>query len=135
MILSIFGGAVDIHGGGVDLKFPHHENENCQCIAATGGGIAKSWLHVGQVMVNGVKMSKSVGNVITVNDLSKDWSTGSLRVALLMSDYRKPIDMTVARLQEAEKVFAKRPESAWLSDVEWSDQQFEMMRKGYVTRF
>jgi cysteinyl-tRNA synthetase len=135
MILGIFGGAVDIHGGGADLKFPHHENENCQCVAVTGSGVAKSWLHVGQVMVNSVKMSKSVGNVMTVNDLSKDWSTGAMRVALLMSDYRKPIDMTVARLQEAEKVFAKRPETAWLSDVEWSDQQFKMMRKGYVTRF
>jgi cysteinyl-tRNA synthetase len=135
MILGIFGGPVDLHGGGVDLKFPHHENENCQCVAITGNDIAKSWLHVGQVMVDGVKMSKSVGNVMTVNDLSKDWSTGALRVALLMSDYRKPIDMTVARLKEAEKVFGKRPETAWLSDVEWSDHQFDMMLKGYVTRF
>lgn len=61
----------DIHGGGMDLRFPHHENEIAQAEAATDKGFAKYWTHIGLLTVNGEKMSKSIGNIVNVNDLLK----------------------------------------------------------------
>jgi cysteinyl-tRNA synthetase len=92
------------------------------------------WLWVGQVMVNGQKMSNSVGNTMTVSDLSRDWSVPALRTALLMSHHSKPIDMTHARLLEAEKISSKNLEHAFLTNVEWSDQQTAALASSYRTR-
>lgn len=130
MIHSIYGDkGVDIHGGGSDLKFPHHENENAIHKCLTGNPIAREWVHVGTVNMGSEKMSKSLGNIQTVKDLSNDWSTITLRTALLMTKYSKPINWTHERLLEAEKVGT--PQTAWLTDAEWDDKVFE---NNYTTR-
>ena len=85
----------DIHGGGADLKFPHHENEIAQSICANGGIFAKYWIHNGFVMVEGEKMSKSLGNFITVKDLIDQGVNGEvIRYALLSTHYQKPLNFT-----------------------------------------
>lgn len=106
------GQTFDIHGGGIDLTFPHHENEVAQSRCAFGTDVmANVWMHNGFVQVEGEKMSKSLGNFITIHDLletekfgGRRWPGEVLRLAMLMSHYRQPIDWTVKRLEEAEQV-------------------------------
>jgi cysteinyl-tRNA synthetase len=127
-------GKVDLHGGGNDLLFPHHENENIQCRCTNGHDISVNWLHVGFVKVNNEKMSKSAGNVITVKQLEKDWSSEAIRVFLLMASYSKPIDFTMARMKEAETISIRRPEAAWLTTEEWSDKMLKKLENNFDTR-
>lgn len=94
MINKLFGDNIDIHGGGVDLKFPHHENEMAQSVAATGTNLANYWMHNGHVMVNGVKMSKSLGNFITAHELLEKYSANVIRLSILKTSYRLPFDFT-----------------------------------------
>ena len=104
------GQVFDIHAGGLDLIFPHHENEIAQSRCAHGTGtMARYWLHNGFLQVEGQKMSKSLGNFITINELletekfgGRKWPGEVLRLAMLMTHYREPIDFTVKRLEEAE---------------------------------
>ncbi len=99
------GEVFDIHGGGVDLVFPHHENEIAQSRCAHGTkAMANVWMHNGFLQVEGEKMSKSLGNFITVNELLKDWPGEVLRFNMLKTHYRQPIDWTVKGLEEAHKV-------------------------------
>ena len=96
----------DIHGGGMDLKFPHHENEIAQSCCAHGhagdlASFAKLWLHTGFLTVAGEKMSKSLGNVLLARDLLEQWPAETLRLALLSSHYRQPLDWTDALLQQS----------------------------------
>ncbi|MDD5587419.1 MAG: cysteine--tRNA ligase, partial [Alphaproteobacteria bacterium] len=91
------GVTFDIHGGGLDLIFPHHENEIAQSRCAHDGApLAKYWVHNGFLIVNGEKMSKSLGNFFTIRDLvTEDWHSGeALRLALLSAHYRQPLDFT-----------------------------------------
>lgn len=104
MIHSMIGKSVTIHGGGVDLKFPHHEAEIAQSHALHGHPLAKYWLHSGLLTVNGQKMSKSLGNIVLVKDLLKDWSGETIRLAYLMTHYGSPLDWTFTRLKEAEAI-------------------------------
>lgn len=102
MARSLLGPAFDIHGGGADLMFPHHENEVAQSVCAhPGEGFANYWLHNGMVRVEGRKMSKSLGNFLTMEDLRAQAPGEVLRLALLMTHYRDPLDWTVQRLEEA----------------------------------
>ncbi|MBV8661538.1 MAG: cysteine--tRNA ligase, partial [Hyphomicrobiales bacterium] len=119
-LLEPFGGGLtcddpdknvfDIHGGGVDLVFPHHENEIAQSCCAFGGArMANVWMHNGFLQVEGEKMSKSLGNFITIDELlrstkfgGRKWSGEVLRLAMLRTHYRQPIDWTVSALEEAE---------------------------------
>ena len=96
------GSNFDIHGGGIDLVFPHHENEIAQseCFHP-GKAFANTWVHNGYLMSEGVKMSKSLGNFYTVTDLLKDFPGEALRLALLATHYRQPIDFTKTGVQEA----------------------------------
>jgi cysteinyl-tRNA synthetase len=111
------GEVFDIHGGGLDLIFPHHENEIAQSRCAHGTDVmAKVWMHNGFVQVEGRKMSKSEGNFITINQLlatdtfgGRKWPGEVLRLAMLMTHYREPIDFSVKRLEEAERLLAKWP--------------------------
>jgi cysteinyl-tRNA synthetase len=97
----------DIHGGGIDLVFPHHENEIAQsCCALDTPLMARYWLHNGFLQVEGEKMSKSVGNFITIRDLLADWHGDVIRLAMLQTHYRQPINWTVKGLEEAEKALA-----------------------------
>jgi cysteinyl-tRNA synthetase len=98
------GADFDIHGGGADLLFPHHENEVAQSLCAfPGSHFARVWMHNGMLLVNGEKMSKSLGNFLTVRDILKhgDWAGEAFRLLLLKTHYRQPIDYTEAGLQEA----------------------------------
>ncbi len=111
------GDVFDIHGGGLDLIFPHHENEIAQSRCAHGThAMANVWMHNGFVQVEGRKMSKSEGNFVTIHELlqtdklgGRTWPGDVLRLAMLMTHYREPIDFSVKRLEEAERLIAKWP--------------------------
>lgn len=127
-LLEPFGGGLqcddparnvfDIHGGGIDLVFPHHENELAQSCCAFGGAegaprMANIWMHNGFLQVEGEKMSKSLGNFVTINELlatesfgGRTWPGEVLRLAMLKTHYRQPIDWTVKALEEAERTLA-----------------------------
>lgn len=95
MIRDNLGDTVDIHAGGSDLIFPHHENEIAQSEAVTGQPLARYWLHTGMVIVNGEKMSKSLGNFITIRDLlDRPTDPMAVRLFVLQAQYRKPLDFT-----------------------------------------
>jgi cysteinyl-tRNA synthetase len=98
------GETFDIHGGGIDLVFPHHENEIAQsrCTFHTPV-MANYWMHNGFLQVEGEKMSKSLGNFVTIHELLKDWPGEVVRLAMLQTHYRQPINWTVAGLREAQK--------------------------------
>jgi cysteinyl-tRNA synthetase len=140
-LLSPFGGGLacdepgknifDIHGGGIDLVFPHHENEIAQSCCAFGGGegsarMASIWMHNGFLQVEGEKMSKSLGNFVTINELldggamAGPWDGSVLRLAMLRAHYRQPIDWTLKALQEA-----KREIGVWDSIAERHESVFD----------
>jgi len=98
------GETFDIHGGGIDLVFPHHENEIAQsrCAFHTPT-LANFWVHNGFLQVEGEKMSKSLGNFVTIHELLKDWAGEVVRFTMLQTQYRQPINWTVAGLREAQK--------------------------------
>ena len=98
----------DIHGGGIDLTFPHHENERAQSLCAfPGSDFARVWMHNGFVQVEGEKMSKSLGNFITVHDLEGEVPGEVIRFAMLMTQYRQPFDWTRSLAEEAETVLRR----------------------------
>ncbi len=102
MAADAFGPTFDIHGGGLDLIFPHHENEIAQSSCAhKGKSPAKYWMHNGFLIVNGEKMSKSLGNFFTVHELLEETPGEALRLSLLSSHYRQPCDFTKAGLFQA----------------------------------
>ncbi|MFW5997229.1 MAG: DALR domain-containing protein, partial [Desulfovermiculus sp.] len=94
---------LDIHGGGQDLIFPHHENERAQSIAASGHDFVRYWMHNGFVQVKSEKMSKSLGNFVTLRDIYAHFLPEVLRFFLLSQHYRSPLDFSFEGLQEAEK--------------------------------
>lgn len=94
MSYTIFGETIDIHGGGDDLIFPHHENEIAQSESFTEKPFARYWLHNGMIMVNGKKMAKSEGNFITIKDALKNTTSNALRLFVLNSHYRMPLNYT-----------------------------------------
>jgi len=93
------GTTVDLHGGGTDLIFPHHECETAQSESVTGTTFSRHWLHVGMVGLDGTKMSKSLGNLVFVADLLKDWDPMAVRLALLAHHYRTDWDWDPADLE------------------------------------
>jgi cysteinyl-tRNA synthetase len=98
------GEQFDIHGGGIDLVFPHHENELAQsCCAFHSGRMASTWMHNGFLQVEGDKMSKSLGNFVTIRELLADWPGEVLRLNMLKTHYRSPIDWTVKGMEESAK--------------------------------
>jgi cysteinyl-tRNA synthetase len=102
MAMKYLGETLDIHTGGIDLAFPHHENEIAQSEAATGKPFARYWLHAEHLLVEGEKMSKSLGNFFTVRDLfAKGYKPSALRFALASVPYRKQLNFTFDGLQQA----------------------------------
>ena len=129
MASAYLGEVFDIHGGGLDLIFPHHENEIAQSRCAHGTEVmANYWMHNGFLQVEGQKMSKSLGNFFTIQELleterfgGRKWPGEVLRLAMLMTHYRQPIDFTVAKLEEAEKTLQKWADLRKIaSDIDWS---------------
>jgi cysteinyl-tRNA synthetase len=123
------GPVFDIHGGGIDLVFPHHENEIAQSRCAHKTAVmAKYWLHNGFLQVEGEKMSKSLGNFITIHDLLKDWPGDVVRFNMLRTHYRSPIDWTKKSLEESQATLDRWGEISdriggslikdWLADEE-----------------
>ena len=101
MSMRYLGPTFDIHGGGADLTFPHHENEIAQSEAATGEPFAKYWIHNGFVNIRSEKMSKSLGNVLNIRDILKETHPETLRLFLLSSHYRSPLDFSDTSIKEA----------------------------------
>jgi len=100
MSIKYLGENFDIHGGGRDLIFPHHENEIAQSESFTGKPFAKIWMHAGMITINGEKMSKSIGNVKTLSHVLENWGPNIIRLFCLSGHYSKPIDYTEELLKE-----------------------------------
>ena len=103
MNFHIFGDSIDIHGGGNDLIFPHHENEIAQSESFTGKPFARYWVHNGMLQLRGEKMSKSIGNIISIDEFLTLHSADSFRYLILNSSYRNPIIFSTEAIESAEK--------------------------------
>lgn len=101
------GKTIDIHGGGIDLIFPHHENENIQHYALYNQNIANKWIHFGTLNYKNQKMSKSIGNIIYPHDFLKQYYADTYRLTLLMTNYSKPISMTDELFEANNKLIEK----------------------------
>lgn len=115
MAMDQLGEQFDIHGGGLDLQFPHHENEIAQSEGATGRPFANYWLHVGMLQVNGEKMSKSTGHFFTIADVLEKHHPEAIRYFLLSSHYRSSLNYSDDNLQNASKALTRLYQS--LKDV------------------
>ncbi len=103
MSMKYLGETLDIHGGAIELSFPHHENEIAQSEGATGKTFSNYWVHTGLVQINGQKMAKSLGNFITVRDLLKECHPEAFRIVCMGSLYRNPMDYSKDALKTAEE--------------------------------
>ena len=102
MVHRYLGTPIDIHGGGSDLAFPHHENECAQASCCWHEGFANTWMHTGMLLVDGEKMSKSLGNFFTLEEVLEKHSAAALRLLMLQTHYRSPLDFSWERLEGAE---------------------------------
>jgi cysteinyl-tRNA synthetase len=107
MAAKHLGVPFDIHGGGSDLVFPHHENEIAQSEAASGTAFARVWMHNGMIRVNQEKMSKSLGNFSTIHELLKVYDAESIRVFLMSQHYRSPVEFSFEAMEESRKSVAR----------------------------
>ena len=107
MIDTIFKGMIDIHGGGFDLKFPHHENEIAQAEAMHTNKIANYWLHTGMMDIKGEKMSKSLGNVILAKDAIKEYGADTIRLLLLNCGYRTTLNFSDDTIKDCASILQK----------------------------
>lgn len=108
MVETYLGEEIDIHGGGQDLIFPHHENEIAQsCSAHNSKSYARYWVHNGYLNMEGEKMSKSLGNIITVKELLEEYDGEVIRLALLSTHYRKPINFGKSLLEQSKNILNK----------------------------
>ncbi|NVM55189.1 MAG: cysteine--tRNA ligase [Candidatus Helarchaeota archaeon] len=107
MSMKYLGESFDIHGGGLDLVFPHHENEIAQSEALTGKQFVKNWIHNGFITINREKMSKSLGNFFTIEEILQKYPPMALRFFLISTHYRSPIDFNEAQIIQAEQTYKK----------------------------
>jgi cysteinyl-tRNA synthetase len=125
MAAAFLGEEFDIHGGGIDLVFPHHENEIAQSCCAFGTErMAQMWMHNGFLQMEGAKMSKSLGNFATIRQVLNEWPAEALRLNMLKTHYRQPMDWTVAGLKESEKTISQWYERAGDAAVTAPDAEF-----------
>ena len=123
---AAFGEQIDIHGGGRDLIFPHHENEIAQTEALTGKRFAKFWIHNGLIKVNGQKMSKSLGNSLLLEDLLKKYSNEAIKFALLSTGYRGDVNITDNLFPDAESKLVR-----FYTLIERAEREFPAEEGGY----
>jgi cysteinyl-tRNA synthetase len=125
MSLKYLGEQFDIHGGGIDLVFPHHENEIAQSCALLSRrqSMANYWIHNGHLNVNGVKMSKSLGNFFTVHELLERYNGEVLRMVFLMTHYAAPMDFNLATLDQAKNVLDR-----WYATVKNVLRNYEVLQ-------
>lgn len=107
MAMKYLGETIDIHSGGQDLIFPHHENEIAQSEGATGKPFARYWIHNGYINIDNKKMSKSLGNFFTVRELSKKFDLEAVRLFMLSAHYRNPINFSEELLKQAESALER----------------------------
>jgi cysteinyl-tRNA synthetase len=120
------GETFDIHGGGIDLLFPHHENEIAQSECAHHGHpLASVWMHNGFLQVEGEKMSKSLGNFVTIRELLKDWPGDVLRFNMLRTHYRQPMDWTVQGMTESRATLRSWKEAMSGAGMAWQEHNRE----------
>ena len=139
MAMGELGPQFDMHGGGLDLQFPHHENEIAQSEGATGHPFANYWLHVGMLQVNNEKMSKSLGNFLTINEVLKQHHPEVVRYFLLSSHYRSPLNYSDDTILLAGKALMRlyksirgRSQSTQLND-EWIKRFNDAMNDDFNT--
>lgn len=130
MAMEELGQNFDIHGGGLDLQFPHHENEIAQSEAASGKPFANYWMHVGMLQVNNEKMAKSTGNFFTIEEVLKHHHPEVVRYFLLSSHYRSPLNYCEENLQNAFKALTRLYQA--LRDVEAQDGEVD---KSWLEKF
>jgi cysteinyl-tRNA synthetase len=133
MSCAVLGETFDIHGGGMDLQFPHHENEIAQSEGATGQPFANYWLHNGFLNVDNVKMSKSLGNFFTIRDVLKLYDGETIRFFMLRTHYRSPFNFSDAHLDDARNALrrlytALDAVSAAAVPIDWSQPQAKAFR-------
>ena len=133
MSTCCLGNNFDIHGGGPDLKFPHHENEIAQSEAATGSQYANSWMHVGAVRIDGEKMSKSLGNFFTIREILEKYHPETVRFFLLSSQYRSSINYSEESLKEAQTKLERFYNA--LSEVPLTSEASPETENGFSDRF
>jgi cysteinyl-tRNA synthetase len=107
MATKYLGNSFDIHAGGTDLIFPHHENEIAQSEAASGEPFARYWMHNGMLNLGGEKMAKSTGHVVTLIESLERWDPTAVRLFYLRTHYRKPLDFSEEALADAEASLAR----------------------------
>ncbi|MFN3504801.1 MAG: cysteine--tRNA ligase [Caldimicrobium sp.] len=129
MSLKYLGETIDIHGGGLDLIFPHHENEIAQSEAATGKPFVRFFVHHGLITVNGEKMSKSLGNFVTTSYLLEQYHPEVIRAFLLSKHYRSPLDYSENSIREMEKAIYKFYETLY-----WIKRAKAKTEKGHPER-
>jgi cysteinyl-tRNA synthetase len=120
MSMKYLGEDFDLHGGGLDLVFPHHENEIAQSVGATGKSFARMWVHNGFVTINKEKMSKSLNNFFTLKDLISQYDPMAVRYFLLSQHYRSPLNFSDHDLRAAESVWTNRVCEAYRLSANWS---------------
>jgi cysteinyl-tRNA synthetase len=98
---------LDIHGGGRDLVFPHHENERAQSESLTGKALARYWIHHGLLTVNGQKMAKSLGNFFTIKEVLRKFRPDVLKLLFLQAHYASPVDFSWAKMEEARRAYER----------------------------
>ncbi len=140
--MSILGKSFDIHGGGQDLIFPHHENEIAQSEAATGKPFAHYWMHNGFINVDNQKMSKSLGNFFTVRDIAKEYDLDVVRLFMLSVHYRNPINFSrdliqqaAVALQRLRTALDRLKEAPIAQEAADDEQAFVDTLESYRTRF
>ncbi len=107
MAKTLLGDTIDIHAGGEDLQFPHHENEIAQSETLTGKPFANYWLHNGMLTIDNQKMSKSLGNFFTVRDIKKEFDLETLRFFLISAHYRNPINFSREIMEQLENALER----------------------------
>jgi cysteinyl-tRNA synthetase len=138
MVRERLGETIDLHVGGGDLTFPHHENEIAQSEAVTGQPLANYWLHNGMIIVEGKKMSKSLGNFITIRELLDKYEPMAVRLFILQAQYRKPVDFTDEALTTATHSWSTLKEGLLFGNQYGEQLGFSgtnLLNKELVTRF
>jgi cysteinyl-tRNA synthetase len=138
MSTHFLGSTLDIHGGGRDLIFPHHENETAQSEAATDAPFVRYWVHNGFVTINGEKMSKSLGNFMTIRELTREVHPEILRLLLLSSHYRSPIDFSSEAVNTSRQAivrFYEMLDRVSRTTTEASDSRLETMLQNFNREF
>lgn len=131
MIRNVLGETIDIHGGGEDLMFPHHENEIAQSESLLKKPLARYWMHNSFVQINAEKMSKSLGNFSTIQDLLATFEPDAIRLLLLQTHYRNPIDFTVESLYAARSAVQRLTRAAAQIDesANGSGKEYESVKQ------